>query len=358
MPANQPRQASASTQDLDPRDREILKDIIHTYITSGRPVSSRAVSKHAEHSLSSASIRNVMADLEEHGLLLQPHTSAGRVPTQAAYRFYVENLMQRHLLPNRERRYIEETLLEGGNEAEHLVETATDLLSELSRQVAVVVIPGVGDTVLRAIDLVPLSARRVLCVVVSSVGFIDNLVVEVEEELSRDELVRISNYLNDHFAGLSLSTIRDRLIALMAEERARVDRMLSWAIMLASQAVERSEHPGVLVKGTTSLLGQPELSTVERVRQVLDTFTDKARLVTLLNKCLATDGVRVVIGEDNELTSELGFSLVGTGYGIGRQAVGTLGILGPSRMEYARIVSLVHFLGHTLSAALTAGSSD
>jgi len=343
---------------LGPRDREILRDVIHTYITSGRPVSSRAVSKHVEPSLSAATIRNVMADLEESGYLYQPHTSAGRVPTQSAYRLYVESLMEQQQLPLHERRYIEEHLRHV-SDGDELIDAASRLLSELSHKVGVALKPAVGDAVLKAMDFVPLAERRVLCVVVSTTGFIDNFVIEADDELSRDELVRISNYVNDNFAGLTLRDIRDRLIAMMAEERAQVDRHLSSVIDLARRAIDRSQSaPGVLVRGANALLDQPELADVDRVRRMLDTFADKARLVSVLNKCLASGGVRVVIGEDSELTSELDFSLVATCYGIGSQPLGTLGILGPSRMEYARIVSLVHFLGQTLSSRLAASAID
>lgn len=359
MLANRSEGTMAKIGQLDARDREILKDIIQTHIISGRPVSSRTVSKHSEHSLSAASIRNVMADLEEHGLLLQPHTSSGRVPTQAAYRLYVDTLMQHQDLPTDEQRYIEENLRDAGADPESLMDAATELLSELSRQVGVVVTPAVGDTELQAMDFVPLSDRKVLCVVVATTGFVDHVVIEVEEALSREHLMRISNYVNDHFGGATLAQVRDRLLALMAEERAQVDRELASAIALAGRAVDRQGHPpAVVVRGTTTVLAQPELADVERIRQMLDAFADKARLVGLLNKCLSTDGVRVLIGEETELTSELDFSMVATCYGIGDQPLGTLGILGPSRMEYARIVSLVHFLGQTLSAALLASSKD
>lgn len=330
----------------------ILRDIIDTYILGGRPVSSRSVAKHSEHQLSAATIRNVMADLEEAGLLAQPHTSAGRVPTPSAYRLYVESLMPETKLEPSERRYIEEILRDADEQGDNMVETAANLLSDMSKNAAVMLIPAVGDTVLKAVDFVPVAERRVLCVVVSSTGFVDNVVVEIEQSLPRAELVRIANLVNDRFAGLTLRAIRDRLLQMMAEDRARVDQHLSQAIDLARRAVEQSEAASVMVKGTSCLLGQPELSDVLRIRRMLDAFADKARLVSLLNKCLAGEGVRMFVGEDSELTSELGFSLVATGYGDGLQAMGTLGILGPSRMEYARVISLVHFLGRTLSETL------
>ncbi len=336
---------------LSARDLEILRDVILTYVLSAEPVSSRSVSKHGRLGLSAATVRNVMADLEEWGYLMQPHTSAGRVPTPTAYHLFIDSMMQTRKLPARERRYIEENLR--GGDADQLMGTASHLLSELSRQVGIVVAPAVGDTVLKAVDFVPLSGRRVLCVVVSAAGFVDNKVIETEEEIPREELVRISNYLTESFAGQTLREIRDRLLKRMAEERAQVDRMLALAIELARQGLDLPGGPEVLVDGAPSLLTQPELADIQRVRRMFEAFADKARLVRLLNRCLQGSGVRVLIGEDSELTSELDFSLVATPYGVGEQPLGTLGIIGPSRMEYERVIPLVHFLGETLSRALS-----
>ncbi len=348
--------APAETGTLTPRDREILRDIIYTHILSGEPVSSRAVSKHAQHSLSAASIRNVMADLEETGLLAQPHSSAGRVPTEAAYRLYVESLMQMRKVSNRERSYIEEFLLDASTDTEHLMGAATHLLSELSDQVGVVLTPSIQEIVLKSMDFVALGRRRVMCVMVSTTGFLDHLVIEVDEQFSREELVRISNYVTGNFAGKRLSEIRDQLLRMMDAERAHVDRWLGSAIDLARRAVDGSTEKGVLVEGTTSLLDRPELSDVDQIRRVFDTFADKARLVEMLNKCLIGDGVRVFLGDDSDVTSELDFSLVATSYGIGETPLGSLGIMGPSRMEYSRMVPLVRYLGETLSRALASGS--
>lgn len=338
---------------LSHRDREILKDIIHTFVASGEPVSSRAVSKHSQHNLSAASIRNTMADLEDHGLLHQPHTSAGRVPTEAAYRLYVDSLMAPERIPMRQRRYIDHEL-DVADAAGSLVAIASRLLSELSSQVGVVLTPGVDESMLRSADFVPLGHRRVLCVLVSQSGFVDNVVIETEGEISRTDLVRFSNYVTENFAGTSLRSIRDRLMSSMGEQRRNIDDYLRRAMDFAQQAFQEHSAPReVVVKGTSSLLGQPELADIDRVRLMLDTFADKARLANLLSLCLESgEGVRVFLGQDSEVTSELDFSLVATPYGTGATALGSLGVIGPSRMEYPRVVPLVRYLGETLSRAL------
>lgn len=337
---------------LTARDREILKDVILTHILSAEPVSSRSVAKHGNLGLSAATIRNVMADLEEWGYLTQPHTSAGRVPTSAAYHLFIGSMMENRAVPARERRYIQENLKSGSTDADQLMGTASHLLSELSSQVGVVVTPAMGETVLKAVDFIPVAGRKVLCVVVSSAGFIDNKVIETEEEIPREELVRISNYLTENFRGHTLREIRERLLRLMREERTQVDRVLARTIELAGSGMSLGETRGVVLGGTSMLLSKPELSDVQRVRRMFEAFADKARLVKILNQCMRGGGVRVLIGEDCELTSELEFSVVAAPYGVGDEPLGALGIVGPSRMDYETIIPLVNFLRETLSRAL------
>jgi heat-inducible transcriptional repressor len=337
---------------LTPRDREILKDIILTYVLYGEPVSSRSVAKHGRLGLSAATIRNVMADLEEAGYLAQPHTSAGRVPTRSAYHLFIQSMMEARQVPARERRYIEESLKGGASDPEQLMGVTSHLLSELSRQAGIVLVPALGETVLKTVEFVPLSGHKVLCVVVSTAGFVDNKLIEVEEELPREELVRISNYVTDNFSGLALREIRDRLLGMMADERAQMNRMMARTIELARAGLEVKQGQEVLVDGAIALLQRPELADIARVRRLFDTFEDKARLVRMLNQCMRGQGVRVLIGEDSDLTSELDFSLVATSYGGGESPLGTLGVFGPSRMEYHKMIPLVHYLGESLTRAL------
>lgn len=338
---------------LSARDREILRDIVRTYILTGEPVGSRTISKSERHGLSSASIRNVMADLEALGYLAQPHTSAGRVPTPAGYHLFIGSLMEARTLKVRERRYIDDALHSALDDPERLVAIAGHLLSELSELAGIVVAPAIGDTVLREVHFVPLSERRVVCVVVTADGFADSKVVDTGLPVGRDELQRSANFLTEQFAGLTLRQARDRLLAMMAEERAQVDTLLQLTLSLADKGLAGRGGPAVLVDGAAVLLNKPEMSSLQRVRRLLDTFEDKARLVEILNRCTEGQGIRVFIGEDTDLTSELDFSLVATPYGAGERALGSLGIFGPSRMEYARIIPLVHYLGVTLGEALS-----
>jgi heat-inducible transcriptional repressor len=337
---------------LSDRDRKILQDVVRTFILTGEPVSSRSVAKHEQHGVSAATIRNTMADLEEEGFLRQPHTSAGRVPTTAGYHFYIDSLTPALDLPPRQQVYIRENLRDAVEEGRDPVSVAGQLLSELSHQIGVVLTPSMGETVLRRIEFVPLSESRVLCVLVSTSGFVDQKVVQAQTRQSREDLVRISNYLSESFGGQTVRQIRSQLLRRMADEKSRMDELLADAIHLAGEALRLRSERNLVVEGTVGLLDQPELGSVQQVRRLLDMFDEKARMVSLLNKVIEGPGVRVLVDEDTDLTSELGFSLVATPYGVGNRHLGSLGVFGPSRMEYEHMIPLVDCLGETLSRAL------
>ena len=354
-----PRPLEQSAVDrLSDRDREILRDIIETHIASGEPVSSRSVAKGSRHGLSAATVRNVMADLEDGGFLLQPHTSAGRVPTPAAYHLFIGSLMPARAVSSRDQRTIDGRLKGVPADADQLMAITGHLLSELSDQVGIVLTPEIGETVLRAVDFVQMSGQRVLCIVVASGGVVESKVVEVDEAVSREDLISISNYLTENYAGQTLRQIRDHLVTLMQEERVQFDRMLKLTIALAGRGLAGDRGPEVLVDGTASLLSKPEVADLAGMRRMLEAFGDKARLVQLLNRCMIGRGMRVFIGEDSELTSQLKLSVVATTYGPADRPLGSLGIVGPPRMEYPRIVPLVHYLGRALSEALALGFEE
>ena len=334
---------------LDDRAKSILHDVVYSYIVKAQPVSSRAVAK--QFDISAATIRNVLADLDDWGFLHQPHTSAGRVPTAEGYHAFIDLLKKDTALPRDQQVYIEKNLEEAGDSSD-LAQVASHLLSQLSHQAGVVLVPAPGDVILRSVDFVPLPGSKVLCVVVSSAGFVDNRVIDVDEILPREEYVRISNYLTDNFAGLTLFEARDRLLRLMADERAQVDELMRRSIKLARQGFDVSPEPAVLVDGTEALLEQPEMANVDRIRRLFEAFAEKAQLVSMLTKCVEGEGVRVLIGTDAALTSELDFSLVATHYGVAGNILGSLGVFGPSRMEYPTLIPLVHFLGEAVSSAL------
>jgi len=341
---------------LNPRDREILRHIVRNFIAVGLPVSSRTVAKGQRLGLSAATIRNTMADLEEAGYLSQPHSSAGRVPTEAGYHTYIESLMPARKIQDEDKRRIDEELPQEAD-SEELMARAGQVLSDLTHQIGIVLTPAVGDTSLRTLTLVPLSGARVLCVIVSTAGFVDHKVIELEAPIGREGLAEASNYLTDQFAGMTLRQARDELLRLMAGERAQVDGWLAATLAAARQALGAGPGADVLVEGTSAVLTQPELSDVNRVRKLVEKFNNRAQLVTMLNQLIQGRGVRVIIGEESELTSDVDFSLVATTYGTEEQHLGSVGIFGPSRMEYQRVIPLVDYLGEKISNALQATAS-
>jgi heat-inducible transcriptional repressor len=334
------------------RDRRILEDVIRTFIHTGSPVGSRAVAKIARHGLSAASIRNIMADLEESGYLYQPHTSAGRVPTAAGYHYYIDTLVPGRQLPENERQYIVANLRDVLTDVEELMSVVTHLLTEMTSQIGLVLAPTISETKIKAIHFLKLSGRRAVCILESAGGLVEQRIVKTGQSLSQEQLTRISNYLTESFSGQSLREIRDHLLTSMVDEEGQLDELLESAANLAQQALGIDDSPELLVEGTEVVITQPELADIDRVRKLLETFTDKVELLRMLDQLIAGGGRRVVIGEESDLTSSLNFSLVATTYGPPGKVLGALGIFGPSRMEYEKVVPLVDFLGRTVSETL------
>ncbi len=339
--------------ELSERDREILRDVIYAYLSSGEPVSSRRVAKDRQIQLSAATIRNVMADLEEMGYLRQPHVSAGRLPTEAGFHLFIDDLMSAQAVSERDQRLIDDRLATAGVTGQELTEETSKLLSELSHHVGVVLTPALGSAVMRAVEFVPLSGRKVLCVVVTENGFVENKLVVSDEVIPREDLVRISNYLTENYAGRSLFEIREELLRKMSDERARLDELLRRTVELAREGMDIGHAPSLVVDGAHSLFDAAQ--SMARLEGMFQMFAERARLAGLLNRCLDADGVRVVLGQDSRLTEELGFGLVVRSYRAGDGVTGSVAVVGPARMEYPRMVPLVNYLGGRLSEAL-AGS--
>jgi len=339
---------------IDARAEEILKKIIVNYILTGEPVGSRTLSKLSREGLSPASIRNVMADLEENGFLTHPHTSAGRIPTDKGYRYYVDGLLDPVRLAPKERSLIDESLSRAASEFGDVMEIIPKLLSRLSHQVGYVITTPIREAVLKHIEFVGLDQRRILCVFVDRGGVVSHRMIQVEEDYAQKDLDRAGRYLVEEFAGLTLAEVRTRLVRLMAEEKAAFDRLLKSVINLGTRYLdaERDERR-LVIEGTTNIMKHPEFADMDTMRRLFETFEEKHHLVDLLDRCLEAPGVRVVIGSEAEDPALRSLALVASPYQVDQRSTGIVGLLGPTRMEYERAVALVDYISRLLSSLLT-----
>jgi heat-inducible transcriptional repressor len=342
--------ASRTELELDPRARDVLREIIVQHIASGEPIGSRSLSKCGKFQLSPASLRNVMADLEDLGYLAQPHTSAGRIPTDRGYRFFINHLMTSRALSAREREAIDEEVRQA-SEIDQVLHLASSVASKLSDQVGVVFMPTLLQFSVRSMDFISVADRRILCVLVGSNGVVVNRVIETRFVFSRDELEKISRYITIEFAGCTLDVIRRRLIRLTEQERAQHDEMLQKTISLGIEAVNDVapvEHE-LFVEGAASILNKPEYSDAASLRKTFLALQEKEKLIDILETCLSEDGLQILIGSESDFTQVHNFSIVARRYGTSSSPLGMVGILGPMRMEYARMAPLVDYLSRALS---------
>lgn len=339
---------------LDSRSREILEQTVHLFITAGEPVGSRTLSKVNSQGLSPATIRNIMSDLEEQGLLYQPHTSAGRVPTDRGYRVYVSLLMESYGLDHEERRLIREQMRGSDAGLDELVQRASRLLSNLTGMVGFVIGPDFGHSVLRRVDFVRLGPRRVLVVLVSQAGQVSNRIVALSEDLTGEELAQCARYLEDQFRGYTLHEVRELLVLRMKALEAAVNDLVRSALTIAEAAFSGDLTSDVHLEGTSRMLSAPEFTrNIDRAQQLFATLEKRHRLVSILNACLEGDDLQIVIGSETQVPDLEGISLIGARYTDGMQELGSIGIMGPTRMEYARHVPIVDYIAGTLSAAIT-----
>ncbi len=351
----------------DARGQIVLSAIINEHFVTGDPVGSKAIAeKFANVSgLSSATIRGVMGDLEEFGYVEQPHTSAGRVPTDAGLRFYVDNLLGVLSISDEDIRIISEEFglseLDKTEVPDRLMERTSKLLSALSNNVGIVVSPGLAGDRLQHIEFLGLSDDRVLVVLVSAPNIVHNKIIRLTIGLTKEELERTANYLNKEFAGKTLSAIRAEIIELMHDEKTLFDKLLQTAVILCSQSIEdEDDNQGeIFIDGTSNILKNSDFADLERLRQLLTTIGEKSRLIQVLNECVDHDrspngGVQVIIGSENHTPSLQNCTLISAPYRIeGSSAIGTLSVLGPTRIEYARNISIVSYVAHILEKMMT-----
>ncbi len=349
-----PTVADLSAADLSGRAREVFRQIVDSYLASGSPVGSRTLSKLGALGLSPASIRNTMQDLEELGLLAAPHTSAGRLPTQLGLRMFVDGMMQASEPSDDERAAIENGLAGPGGVAhgvaiEDVLARTTAVLSGLSQCAGLVLVPR-REMLIRQISFVPLSPVRALVVLVGVDGSVENRVVELPEGVPPVALEAAANYINARLAGLTLAEAGDRLVAEIAADRAMLDAMTAQAVAtgLAAWSSDGAARPVLIVRGQANLVE----STVdlERVRQLLGDLEDKEELIRLLELARGAEATKIFIGAESQLFSLSGSSVIAAPYrGPGGRVIGVVGVIGPTRLNYARVIPMVDYTARTLS---------
>jgi heat-inducible transcriptional repressor len=342
---------------LDERTQGILMAVIHSFIQTAEPVGSRMLSKRFDFGLSPATIRNVMSDLEELGFLEQPHTSAGRVPTDRGYRFYVNHLHGVEELSAEESARIIQRYTPYRGEIDEVMTETSRLLSEVSHY-AGIVLRKFSTTVFKRVEFVKIRGLQILAIFIMESGLVQNKFIMLDEEMTQDELHKISNYLNQEFAGQPLRAIRQQVLERLTEEKARYDRLLQQAMQVGEKTFEEplEDESNIYLGGTANILDQPEFfANVDRMKEIFKAFEEKSRLISILDRCLAETGVNVVLGSETPFKDIQDCSFVTHTYSYDNRTLGVLGVIGPKRMAYPRVMAIVDYTANLVSKILTQG---
>lgn len=336
---------------LDPRARQLLRALIAQYIADGQPVGSRTLAKNSGLDVSPATIRNVMSDLEEIGLLAAPHTSAGRVPTAQGYRVFVDSLLELKPLDEPQMDALRREL-PTQVPTQDLLSGVSSLLSDVTHFVGVVTVPKREEFPFRHIDFVALGGNRVLVILVFSDNDVQNRVVTTQQVYSPSELEQVANFLNANYAGLRMAEIRERLKREMRETSQRLHQLMVAAADVTQHAFPDQPGADMLVAGQINLMGSQGLADMDRLRELFEAFQRKRDLLLLLENCSRAEGVRLFIGEESGFNALDGCSLVTAPYGVEGRVLGVLGVIGPTRMAYQRVIPVVQATAQILSSAL------
>ncbi len=338
---------------LDERTRQILCAVIQCYINSPGPVGSRVVAKKYSFGLSPATIRNIMSDLEDMGYLRQPHTSAGRVPTDSGYRFYVDSLSgDRHQVSREPFAELARKLEALRKDINSFLDEASRILSSLSHYIGITMTPGAGSTTLNRIEMIKYRGDQLAVVMFTDEGIIRNKVVSIDPELSQTNLNRIASYVNSEFSGLTLDEIRKRVVSEMARERAICDNLIAEALKICGDVF--SEAGGnVYISGLSDMLALPDFYDIDRIKELLKAIEDKHIIVRLLDRISDAEGTQVFIGSENPLDEMKQLSLVAATYKEGSRPIGAIGIIGPTRMNYVDAISIVELTASYITRVLS-----
>ncbi len=339
------------------RAQHLLKVLIQRYVQDGLPVGSRTLSKDSGLDLSPATIRNVMSDLEEMGLVSAPHTSAGRVPTPKGYRLFVDTLVRFREPGTDDLQILRAQLGDSVDDPDSMIGMASQMLSDITSLAGIVTVPRGQATVLRQIEFLPLSDRRVLVILVLNDREVQNRILHVDQDYSASDLQTAANFVNEHYAGVEMSGLRERLVKDLETLRNTMNQQMLDLISVAQAAIDtspKSEGEFVLA-GETKLMDFAELSDVSKLRRLFDAFSEKQMILDLMDRSLNASGVQVFIGEESGFRILDDVSVVTSPYRVDDDTIGVLGVIGPTRMAYDRVVPIVDITARLLGNALNKG---
>lgn len=340
--------------ELTKRDQEVLGAVVTDYIQTGEPVGSRVIAKRYGLKVSSATIRNVMSDLEELGFLHQPHTSAGRVPTEKGLRFYLDSIVTIKALEKSQRDMIRQAFQDADLDVREMLHRATGVLSRVCRQAGVVLWPKLAGTRVRHIEFVRLRAHQIMVILISETGLVHHRLVEWEEDIGQGDLDKYARYLNELLEDVPLGEVKQRILDEMRNEKSTFDQLYTRALEMTRRFVQSTlENSEIYIEGQTHLLNNPEFAHVERMRRMLEAFENKSRIIRLLDMTMeGSAGVQIVLGSESDLADLGEISLISSPYRRGDSLMGVLGVIGPVRMDYSRIIPVVEFTAGLLSQLL------
>lgn len=333
------------------RTEDVLKTLVERYIQDGEPVGSKAIAEALDGSVSPATIRNVMAELEGRGLIHAPHASAGRVPTALGYRFFVDTLLtvappdsakvekvRRHLMADKT--------------PQELIESASEILSDLTSMAGIVTVPKQNRACLRQVEFLPLEGRRVLVILVLNDREVQNRIITTERKYSESELQQAANYLNRHYVGSELVSICDAILAGMKDDKSRMDSLMQTVIEVAAHSFDTRDEGEYVVSGQSNLLGMADQAGMDRLKALFEAFQRKRDLLHLMDSCVSAQGVQIFIGQESGYKLLDQCSMVTASYGTDDQVLGVLAVIGPTRMPYQKVIPMVDLTAKVLSAAL------
>lgn len=344
----------STTVTLNERAEKLLHALIRRYVLDGQPVGSRTLSRESRLDLSPATVRNVMADLEDLGLVASPHTSAGRIPTQLGYRLFVDAIMKIDPLEPRAFEEIREHLGQVGSR-DIVIGNASEMLSQLTHYAGVVKLSKRPQGRLRQVEFLPLSGNRVLAILVTTGAEVENRVLSVERHYSESELIEAANYFNEAYSGRTIEEVREALVNSMKRDNREADRIMRNTIMVAQQLFDSDDlgDDDVLVSGETNLIGLPEFHEMEKLRGIFDAFKAKNNLLDLLERSAGGEGINIFIGDESGYDALTDCSVVTAPYHSDGRTIGVIGVIGPTRMPYETVVPVVDITARLLSSALS-----